>query len=129
MSNSHPQKLPTGNIAESVWKGNIDMNVEEKQLENVRAHGAICKQLNALYERKNHDYGDSFHESWNDFGLPMAAIRLGDKYRRLKSFAMGKEMKVTDESVRDTLMDLANYAIMTVIEIDREFASTEGKPI
>ena len=105
------------------------MNVEEKQLENVRAHGAICKQLNALYERKNHDYGDSFHESWNDFGLPMAAIRLGDKYRRLKSFAMGKEMKVTDESVRDTLMDLANYAIMTVIEIDREFASTEGKPI
>lgn len=27
---------------------------------------------------------------------------------------------VNDESVRDTLIDLANYAIMTVMEIDRD---------
>ena len=96
---------------------------------NTARHEAICQELNDLYDRKNRDYGDSYHESWLDFGLPMADIRLGDKFRRLKSFAKNHEMLVKDESVRDTLMDMANYAIMTIMEIDRAKEEKEGKPI
>ena len=48
----------------------------------------------------------------------MARIRLGDKFNRFKTLSRNKEQKVNDESIRDTLIDLANYAIMTVLEME-----------
>lgn len=51
----------------------------------------------------------------------MPRIRLGDKLNRFKTLTKGMEIAlVNDESVRDTLVDLANYAIMTIMEIDEE---------
>jgi len=81
-------------------------------------HMEICEELNKLYERKNHDYGDSFHQTFVEEGMAMARIRLGDKLNRFKTLTKGQSQQVTDESVRDTLLDLANYAIMTVMEMD-----------
>lgn len=81
-------------------------------------HMDICHDLNALYQRKNHDYGDSFGEFFAEFGLISTCMRLTDKLKRLKSFAQNGKYKVTDESVRDTLMDLANYSIMTIVEME-----------
>ena len=81
-------------------------------------HNAVCKELNELYSRKNHDYGDSFHESYKKYGLVMSAIRLSDKLNRFESL-LRQDQQVKDESIRDTLIDLANYAIMTVMELDR----------
>ena len=74
--------------------------------------------LRALYDARNRDYGDSFGQSFQKWGLPMACIRLGDKLNRLESFAQKKDMHVSDESVEDTLRDLANYSIMTLIELE-----------
>jgi len=82
-------------------------------------HAAICKELTELYARKNHDYGDSFHNTFEKWGLPMAAIRLEDKLQRFETLIRA-ESHVKDESIRDTLIDLANYAIMTVMELDRK---------
>lgn len=48
----------------------------------------------------------------------MARIRLGDKFNRFKTLSRNEEQKVNDESIRDTLIDLANYAIMTVLEME-----------
>ena len=92
--------------------------------ENVVMHRMLCNYLNDLYTRKNKDYGDSFHQSYLEEGLAMSRIRLGDKFSRFKTLSKSNEIQVTDESIRDTLLDLANYAIMTVLEIDRE-AKTE----
>lgn len=50
----------------------------------------------------------------------MAAIRIGDKYKRLVSLSKSAEQAVKDESIRDTLIDLANYSLMTVMELDRQ---------
>lgn len=84
-------------------------------------HLRVCLELGALYERKNHDYDDSFHETWEEEGIDMARIRLSDKLSRFKQLTRdGADQRVKDESIRDTLMDLANYAIMTVMELDRE---------
>ena len=47
----------------------------------------------------------------------MACIRLSDKLERLKRLTKA-EAEVKDESIRDTLIDLANYAIMTIMEVD-----------
>ena len=86
-------------------------------LSKVQRHAEICKEINNLYERKNHDYGDSFHQTFVE-GMAMARIRLGDKFSRFKTLSRGGEQKVNDESIRDTLIDLANYAIMTVVEME-----------
>ena len=89
-----------------------------EQNNNCVMHHNICEELQELYRKKNHDYGDSFHEGWKEYGPTMAAIRLEDKLRRFKTLIKG-ESEVS-ESMRDTLIDLANYAIMTVMELDRE---------
>lgn len=88
-------------------------------MDNVTHHRMVCDELNKLYEKKNHDYGDSFHKSYEEFGLTMAAIRLDDKLNRFKTLIKA-ESKVKDESIRDTLIDLANYSIMAVMELERK---------
>jgi len=93
---------------------------QEDHVKKVNEFEDIAFALRDLYDRKNQDYGDSFGQSYAEWGLPMACIRLSDKLNRLSSFAKGKDMKVHDESVKDTLMDIANYAIMTLIELKRE---------
>ena len=116
----------------------------------VKLHAQICEYLNDLYARKNHDYGDSFHQTFVEEGMAMARIRLGDKFGRFKTLSKGEEkiagkssaqtssqfygsgdgklygsgdgrhtyQQVNDESIKDTLLDLANYAIMTVLEME-----------
>lgn len=84
----------------------------------VQRHKIICEEINDLYDRKNHDYGDSFHQTFVEEGMAMARIRLGDKFNRFKTLSRGGDQKVNDESIRDTLIDLANYAIMTVVEME-----------
>ena len=86
----------------------------------IEKHQKICNELNALYARKNHDYGDSFHLSFVEEGMAMARIRLGDKFNRFKTLSRNKKQEVNDESIRDTLIDLANYAIMTILEMESE---------
>ena len=86
----------------------------------VEKHKKICEELNTLYAKKNHDYGDSFHLSFVEEGMAMARIRLGDKLNRFKTLSRATKQEVTDESIRDTLVDLANYAIMTILEMENE---------
>jgi len=84
----------------------------------VERHLSLCTEINNLYAKKNHDYGDSFHTTFVEEGMAMARIRLGDKFNRFKTLSRNCEQKVNDESIRDTLLDLANYALMTVLEME-----------
>lgn len=93
-------------------------------MNNIEIHQAICESLTDLYRRKNTDYGDSFHKAFEEFGMVMPCIRLEDKLNRIKQLAKSVNREVNDEGITDTLMDLANYAIMTLIEI--ESISVEG---
>lgn len=91
--------------------------------DKVNRHKALCAELNDLYARKNHDYGDSFHLTFEEEGLAMARIRLGDKFNRFKALSRGAEQLVEGKAMRDTLIDLANYALMTILELDGESMS------
>lgn len=91
------------------------------------SHAAICDEMKNLYHRKNLDYGDSFHLSFLEEGMAMPRIRLGDKYLRFKTLTSGQKQEVLDESVRDTLIDLANYSIMTIMELDCISSSSAGE--
>ena len=75
----------------------------------------ICRDLMALHAKKNKDYGNAADASYRDFGLISYVIRLNDKLNRLKSLTKpGVEQEVKSESIEDTLMDLAAYAIMAI---------------
>lgn len=105
-------------LAERYLKNLFGGDVCSHGCSKVQAHMNICNEINRLYERKNHDYGDSFHQTFVEEGMAMARIRLGDKFSRFKTLSRGGDQKVNDESIRDTLIDLANYAIMTVLEME-----------
>ena len=79
---------------------------------------SITSQILNTYIKKNHDYGNSFDKSMDEFGIASAIIRMNDKLERLKTLSK-KESMVKDESVQDTLLDLANYAIMTVMYLEK----------
>lgn len=77
----------------------------------------IHQQEEALYAERNEKYGDSFAKTFQEYGEAVALIRLEDKLSRAKTLvSMG--LKGSDgESLIDTLMDLSNYANMTIIEL------------
>lgn len=93
----------------------------DKTLSNTSAHQFkdIAKGMIETYVRKNHDYGNSFDKSLDKFGLVASVVRIGDKMNRIESLVQKKAM-VQDESIRDTLLDMANYAIMTVMWMDNQ---------
>ena len=81
-------------------------------------HKQICAELSLIYDKKNKDYGDSFSKSFEEYGTIMCAIRMEDKLNRFKSLAVNSgTQQVNNESIEDTLLDLANYAIMTAMEL------------
>lgn len=87
-------------------------------------HEHVCQELTNLYLRKNHDYGDSFSETYRKLGIISAVTRITDKVNRVQSLCT-KTQRVNDEGLRDTLIDLANYAIMTVMEMEASSGHTQ----
>lgn len=96
--------------------------------ERVRNHKDICKELTDLYESKNTKYGNSFETTFEEYGPTALLVRLDDKTNRAKTLLNNDTMDPGDESVRDTLLDLANYAIMGIMELDK-IASANLKEI
>lgn len=84
-------------------------------------HKNICEYLTEIYTRKNSDYGDSFSSLRKEFPEAIL-VRIGDKYNRLKTLYKNRECMVKNEPISDTLLDLANYCIMELIEITLEEA-------
>lgn len=91
----------------------------KKEVTKADKHSEICKQLTDTYIKKNADYGDSFGETYKELGIISAVTRISDKVNRLKSLCT-KDAQVKDESVKDTLLDCANYCIMTVMQLEQE---------
>ena len=89
-------------------------------MDNVKQHESLLRQIHDTYIKKNHDYGDSFSRSFKKYGLVAAMVRMEDKWNRLDNMASGVEQKVADETIRDTLLDLAGYCIMTTMELDKQ---------
>ena len=79
----------------------------------------ITAKMDDLYAAKNADYGDSFGQTFEKLGLISAVTRISDKYNRLVSLATkpSDEIKIKDEKIEDTLMDMACYCVMTLVEL------------
>jgi hypothetical protein len=76
----------------------------------------IQNEARELFQKKNSDYGDSFAT----YGPVGVIVRMGDKIQRLVSVSKNGVALVDNESLRDTLIDLHNYAAMAVMLIDED---------
>ena len=73
-----------------------------------------------LFKQKNTRYEASFFKQCEDDGLSSAVVRLKDKVNRFASLVKNPEIDCLDESIKDTLIDLANYATMTLVFLEVE---------
>lgn len=125
-------ELPVSNlspdpIAQERWriiflKMSLFMSNLDDAPVKVSLHKDICESMTDIYKRKNHDYGDSFAKV-REVVHNSVLVRLMDKLERLKTLmSNGEHPEVIDEGIDDTLMDMANYCIMELIErqIDRQ---------
>lgn len=101
---------------------------------NVKKFNEIVCKMADTYEKKNADYGDSFGQTCDEFGIIAAIIRMNDKMNRIKQLSK-KNALVTDESIKDTILDLANYAVMTLMWVNSKdpqiidrYSQIQGEP-
>ena len=86
----------------------------------------LAKQMSDTYREKNADYGDSFSISLDRYGGVAAHVRMSDKINRLQSLVVRKQTaQVKDESVADTFLDLACYAVMRLVYIEMKSSEQE----
>lgn len=86
-------------------------------INKILIHETICKELNETYKKKNADYGDSVGELYAKLGDITLLTRISDKYNRLMNLLdPKKEGEVNYESVDDTILDMANYCIIWLME-------------
>ena len=78
----------------------------------------ITDKMFETFKAKNHDYGSSFSNLFKECGMTYAYGHMAEKLERVKSL-MKDDAKVNGESMRDSLLDLANYAILTIMELDK----------
>lgn len=109
---SHP-KFPRA-ILDGVM---LNKYAEKKPVLPLReqAHLDLCEKIHDVYKRKNADYGGSFTELYNKFGIQAANVFITIKYKRFQEL-LEKEAQVVNESIDDTLLDLANYCLLTLVE-------------
>lgn len=98
-------------------------------MDKIKIHEQLCKEMHELYERKNADYGDSFAQLRKRYPN-FVCMRLFDKLNRLDTVIQPEyALKVSDETVEDTLMDIANYAIMELTERRAATGQITGSPV
>ena len=97
------------------------MTIEYNEIMMDTTFEMVTAEMLNMYQRKNADYGNSFAETIREFGFIPAVARINDKLKRVKNMVKGREMNIIkDESLRDNLMDIANYCVLTIMELDNQ---------
>lgn len=78
---------------------------------------SVLDEMKELHAKKDKDYGSAFHKSFEEFGVTAGVVRLNDKMERAKSLVKNGKAEVKDESLLDTLKDMASYAVMLYVEL------------
>ena len=97
----------------------IDVSIIGRTDLKRKTYADVIVELNDIYESKNRDYGDSFGKSIQEFGPLAFVVRASDKMERIKNLVHSQAV-VKDESLTDTVRDLANYCVMFLMEVDND---------
>lgn len=91
--------------------------ISQEEADRESYHKQLCDKIHEVYCQKNRAYGNSFGETFEKLGIISAVTRISDKYNRLVNLAKNPDINKGDEAIEDTLLDMANYALMTYMEI------------
>ncbi len=92
---------------------NVSQDEDKKDPGEYYRYSNILKRMDETHTRKNNDYGDAAYQGYKELGDAYYIVQLHNKLSRLKSLTISnKTQMVKDESIDDTLLDLANYAVM-----------------
>lgn len=94
-----------------------DHDKEERDLSEERFE-EIALSLSDLYSKKNPVYGNSFERSLKKYGKISGLTRISDKFNRLEKIITNPDIETNDESLEDTLLDLASYCIMMKMALE-----------
>ena len=87
-------------------------NIENDQINPfMEEYKKIVTDTMELCIAKNKDYGSSVQDTYERFGDASYLVRITDKYNRICSL-LDKEAEVKDESIDDTIRDMANYCFL-----------------
>ena len=90
-------------------------------MNKIEKHKELLDNLHNLYIAKNHDYGDSVHDTYEKYGLTSFLVRMEDKLNRVRTLNKNiNNIQKKKKKIEDTLLDLANYAILAVLELKEE---------
>jgi len=95
-------------------------NLEPTKEEQRNAHKNLLNYIENLYVTKNNAYGNSFSRLYEEVGILSAATSIGHKYHRFINLAKNGEENFGYEGLRDTLVDMANYCLLAVMELDKQ---------
>lgn len=93
------------------------VELEGVDLEPSEQFSNLATQLVEAYRKKNLAYGNSFSASVAKYGMIAALTRISDKFNRAENLILHPDTDHGDERLQDTLLDMAAYCIMTVMEI------------
>ena len=80
----------------------------------------LTSRMNDIFQAKRNDYGPSTEDTFKRYGAVSLLVRMRDKLNRLDNLLVTKtSSSVNDERVEDTLLDLANYALITILEMKK----------
>lgn len=77
----------------------------------------ITEEMELLYEKKNAAYDGAFAKRYAKSGLSYAVNKIGEKCDRLSALERNPDIDNLGESIEDTLIDMANYCVMTLMEL------------
>lgn len=80
-------------------------------------HKKLCDLMHEIYIKKNSDYGNSFSDLYDEYGSIISEIHIREKFNRFKQLRTNESQ--VGESIEDTLMDMANYCLLTLLEIKK----------
>lgn len=93
------------------------LTVKQAKMDRLDIYKYIINNLEETYKAKNNDYGNSVADTYKKFGDLSFLVRITDKYNRLLTLCNpNNEQKVKDEKIDDTILDLANYCLLWLVE-------------
>lgn len=93
------------------------LTVKQAKMDRLDIYKYIINNLEETYKAKNNDYGNSVADTYEKFGDLSFLVRITDKYNRLLTLCNpNNEQKVKDEKIDDTILDLANYCLLWLVE-------------
>lgn len=105
-------------MVEPIKQTILTSDLKSVKMDRLGIYEYILNNLEETYRAKNNDYGNSVADTYDKFGCVSFLVRITDEYNKLMTLCNpnAPEQRVKDEKIDDTILDLANYCLLWLVE-------------